>query len=363
MAEITGIAWAGDAERMGATWSAWHGCTKIGEKRPGMPGSGCDHCYAEANSEPKREGHDRKFGRDYVPLWGKGGVRRRIVGEWDAPLEWDAKAGATGRRFRTFVSSMSDLFEIHHSIQPEWRDHALHLVERCPNIDWQLLTKRIGSVQHLVPSRWLTAWPANCWLGTTVDHEGNLGRIDQLLAVPGGVPVRFLSCEPLLGPLNLTPYLGKNGVNWVIVGGESGTGARPMDLDWARSIRDQCRKRRIAFFYKQPGAVSARNADRRYVTDPESGKQREKWLLDGRAWWQWPGDPVKPGRDTNVEKGLAPSLDDAARQSRKRAMERHRTDGGWDGLITRWLDPLPPDQRREAAEALRHAIRLSLQKP
>jgi protein gp37 len=96
---------------MGATWSAWHGCTKLKERRPGMPGSGCDHCYAEANAEPKRKAQDEKVGRRYVPLWGQNGVRRRIVGDWEAPLEWNAQAAAEGRRMRVFVSSMSDIFE------------------------------------------------------------------------------------------------------------------------------------------------------------------------------------------------------------------------------------------------------------
>jgi protein gp37 len=253
--------------------------------------------------------------------------------------------------------------EEHATIKPEWRTHAFDLIERCQNLQWQLLTKRPNKVRPLVPDHWLRSWPTNCWLGTTVEHEGNLFRIKQLLDVPGGVPVKFLSCEPLLGPLDLSPHLGEGRINWVIVGGESGSGARLMQLDWARSIRDQCRKKGVRFFYKQPGAKAARPEDRRYVNDSVSGKKREKWLLDGRAWWQWPDDPITRGRDTNEAKGLTAHLDDKARQARRRAMERHRTEGGWEELIKRWLDPLPSDQRREAATALREAINQALKKP
>lgn len=372
MAEETGIAWAGDAERKGATWSAWLGCAKITERRSAWAalGSACDHCYAEMNAEPKRRGRAEKAGQTPVPLWGKAGVRQQCASTWTAPLRWNRKAERAARRLRVFVSSMSDIFETHASINEEWRTHAFGLVEQCGWLDFLLLTKRPGSITHHLRDRtWLSQWPENCWLGATVEHAGNLRRIEELLAVPGAPPVRFLSCEPLLGPLDLRPYLGADRINWVIVGGESGSGARRTDPDWIRDIRDQCAKAGVAFFYKQPGDVEARKADLRFIHDPDDHEsRREMWLLDGKPHWNWPATSVSPaapkgrGRPSNAALGLPPALDDNARQARRRSMSRHKTDGGWDRLITQWLDPLPLDQRKEAAEALRHAITKSLKK-
>ena len=372
MGKSTGIAWAGDAERMGATWSAWLGCSKVAERRPqwAFLGSACDNCYALGNAEPKNRGWAAKAGVPCVPLWGKDGVRHQCTSTWNAPLTWNRKAAKVGRRLRVFVSSMGDIFETHASIQEDWRQHAFDLVNRCESLDFLLLTKRTGSVRHLVPNAWLSRWPSNCWLGTTVEHAGNLRRIDELLAVPGGVPVRFLSCEPLLGPLDLRPYLGADRINWACVGGESGPGARRTDPQWIRDIRDHCAEAGAAFFYKQPGDVEARKADRLLVPDADKPtKKREKWLLDGEAHWNWPATSVSPapptkrGRKPNASLGLPPPLNDSERQARWRAMERHRSEGGWDDLIARWLDPLPLEQRREAAEAVRRAIQKSLKKP
>lgn len=370
MARETGIAWVGDAERMGATWNVWVGCAKVAEKRPTWAGLGsaCDFCYAEKNAEPKHRGRAIKAGVPAVPLWGKSGVRQKCESTWTAPVRWNKEAEDAGRRLRVFVCSMSDFFETHPSIEDEWRAHAFAMVERCRSLDFLLLTKRAGSIERLIPDPWKTQWPDNCWLGTTVEHAGNLRRIDHLLAVPGKPPVRFLSCEPLLGPLDLRPYLGADRINWVIVAGESGP--RRTDPAWIMDIRDQCAAAGIAFFYKQPGDVEARAENRRIVRDPDKPKKkREKWLLDGKAYWNWPGTSLSPapakkrGRPSNAVLGLAPPLDDNARQARRRSMDRHRTPDGWDSLIARWLDPLPPEQRKEAAEAIRRAVQKSLKKP
>jgi protein gp37 len=414
MGDETGIAWAGDAERKGATWSAWLGCTKLVEKRPGMPGSACDFCYAELNAEPKRR-NDK--GRD-KPLWGKDGARHQCVTTWNDPITWNKKAKAAGRRLRVFVSSMGDIFEVHPTIDESWRQHAFSMAERCDWLDWLLLTKRPGNIARLVPPSWLQHWPQNVWLGTSVEHGGNLRRIDQLLSVPGGVPVRFLSCEPLLGPLDLKGYLGPDKVNWVQVGGESGSGyARPdtplgkakakltaaqervdalkaekpiqekvlttaktevkaaraevksltptprrTEPEWIHSIRKQCRTARVAFFYKQPGDPTADRKDLRYVIDDDDPtSKREQWLLDGKAYWNWPATPLSPiqpkkrGRRKNVALGLSPALDDTARQARRRARKQD-TPEKWLELIANRLDPLPQEDRKAAGQRLKQAL-------
>lgn len=372
MADYTGIAWVGDEERMGATWNPWVGCSKISEKRPTWEamGSACDNCYAMTNAEPKHRGRMQKTGQPVVPLWGPDGVRRQCTSTWTAPIAWNKKATEEGRRLRVFVSSMGDLFETHKTIKDEWRNHAFQLVRQCPQIDFLLLTKRPGSIAKMVPADWLSDWATNCWIGTTVEHAGNVRRITDILSLSGNPPVRFLSCEPLLGPLDLRPYLGAGRINWVIVAGESGAEARRTDPDWVRDIRDQCAEAEVAFFYKQPGTRENVSENKKIIHDMvNSKKTREQWKLDGVAHWNWPLPSVskpqqrKPGRPTNLSQGLSPALDDKARQARRRSMARHKTDGGWDDLIARWLEPLPIEQRQEAATALRTAISKALKKP
>jgi len=375
MAEDTGIQWAGDENRMGATWNPWMGCTKVAENRAGMPGSACDFCYAETFAEPKY----RKRVRDdleaagievtddfsVVPLWGQHGIRQRVVTNWEAPITWDRKAAEGGYRLRVFTASLADVFESHKSIQPEWRAHLFDLVERCRNLDWQVLTKRPGSIQHMIPKGWKAHWPRNCWIGTSVEHHGTVSRIEHLLALPGNPPVRFLSCEPLLSEIDLRPYLGADKINWVIAGGETGTGARPTDLDWVRSLRDQCAAAGVPFFYKQPGTIAGRGQHKVEVPDiDDPEKKRDQWRLDDRHWWEWPvvQDPMKRrrGRPKNTHRGLRAALDSSERQARKRSLRRHDEEAGWEEVIARWLGPLPRDKRKEAAERLRKAITRAL---
>lgn len=425
MAEETGIAWAGDEVWAGQTWNAWQGCREVGcdnmaiadavrrllrdreeARRQGAEvpelappvgadpatvhhwetatKSACLWCYARMSQEPKVMGRRRKTVELPDRLWGKNGVREG-TNAWDMPGKWDRRAAREKRRIRVFVGSICDVFETHPTIDETWRHRVFQTIEACRNLDFLLLTKRPGSIRKYVPEEWLKVWPSNCWLGTTVEHEHWIKRIDHLLAVPGGVPVRFLSCEPLLGPLDLRPYLGADRINWVLSGGESGFGARWTEWDWFRQIRDACIEKRVAFFYKQPGDRRADRADWRPVVDPlkpvkpgklpPTPKTRDQWLLDGKAWWQWPelsngiahgkedGSPRKRGRPTNVSKGLSPRLDDKARQARRRAKERHDREGGWAELVARWLDPLPRKVREEAAKAIQQAIAEALEKP
>jgi len=150
--------------------------------------------------------------------------------------------------------SMGDVFEYHPALSNE-RAALWPLIESTPALDWLLLTKRPENILQMVPQSWLTGqWPGHVWIGTSVeDQQRAEARIPELLQVPARV--RFLSLEPLLEPLDLSKWLPPHpmecGIHWVIVGGESGPMHRPMDLAWARKIRDQCKAAGVAFFFKQ----------------------------------------------------------------------------------------------------------------
>ncbi|MCZ2897338.1 phage Gp37/Gp68 family protein [Burkholderia thailandensis] len=252
------------------TFNPWEGCQKVGP--------GCDHCYAEARNS--------RFAGGSAVNWGPGAPRRRTsASNWRKPLKWNASHAeffAThGRRQRVFCASLADVFD--NAIDPAWRRDLFTLIADTPNLDWLLLTKRIGNagdmiVDALLQQPGLTAapkWPwPNVWLGATIVNQAEADRdIPKLLATPARV--RFLSMEPLLGPVELRFHIyseptgnwrthgGKRqfecrrpddgGLHWVIVGGESGHGARPMHPDWARSLRDQCAAAGVPFLFKQHG--------------------------------------------------------------------------------------------------------------
>jgi len=211
------------------TFNPWWGCVKVSE--------GCLNCYAE--SWAKRYGHD---------LWGTQKVRRTFSkNHWNQPHKWNKIAGKEGCRFRVFCASMADVFEDNPFVIDE-RERLWQMISETPNLDWLLLTKRPENMLSMVP--WGQKWPSNVWAMTTAENQqqANL-RIPILLDIPA--IVHGLSIEPLLGPLNLRPWL--DGIDWVIVGGESGNGSRPMHPEWIRSIRDQCIENNVAFFFKQWG--------------------------------------------------------------------------------------------------------------
>ncbi len=255
------------------TFNPWWGCTRVSP--------GCQHCYAEAFA--KRVGKQ---------VWGVT-APRRFFGEkhWNDPVRWNAAAVAAGERRRVFCASMADVFEGGRPDLAEPRRRLWRLIAATPGLDWLVLTKRpqnilatlredLEAVAHAGSfdvegdgPEWLAAWlkgtpPANVWVGTTVEDQARAReRVDHLVAVPA--VVRFLSMEPLLEAVTVRAWLGAPpisgpgsdrawteapGVDWVIVGGESGPGARPFNVEWARAIRDEVQPAGARFFMKQIGA-------------------------------------------------------------------------------------------------------------
>lgn len=237
-----------------ATWNPWIGCHEVSP--------GCAHCYAKTLQT--RWGHD--FGT----------LRRTADASFYSPIRW--------REPRViFTCSLSDFF---HPDADAWRPEVWDIIEATPLHTYQILTKRPELIADRLPKGWGRGWP-NVWLGVSIENQRFAGRALQLLDTPA--QVRWLSCEPLLGPLDLTRIevipnsynangtlrrsgvrvdalsglhvesrvpRNVHGIDWVVVGGESGARCRPMELDWARALRDQCAAAEVAFFLKQLGGKS-----------------------------------------------------------------------------------------------------------
>jgi protein gp37 len=199
---------------------------------------------------------------------------------------------------------MADVFERRQELDP-WRQRLWKLIADTPHLDWLLLTKRPQNVIKMVPRAWLENWPPNVWVGTTVeDQRYAKKRLQYLLRIPAAV--RFVSCEPLLGPINLAPHLGhgEGMVNWVIAGGESGAGCRPSDPEWFRDLRDQCVAAGVPFFFKQWGnwapSDGSSNSQKRHLTvlGQELTRFRSKYdsgrYLDGCPWDENPAVRIPP---------------------------------------------------------------------
>lgn len=226
MSQTTLIAWTDHTFNI-----AW-GCMKVSP--------GCKHCYAETLSSSARIGSFR--------VWGPSSPRRTFGADhWKHPDRWQRAAMREGRRHRVFTSSMCDLFEDHPTIDEE-RAKLWPVIARTPALDWQLLTKRADRIASGLPPGWGQGWP-NVWLGVSIENNDYVWRADQLRRIPA--VVRFVSYEPALGPLDA---LDLAGIHWVIVGGESGPGYRPMDVQWARDMRARCKAAGVAFFFKQSAA-------------------------------------------------------------------------------------------------------------
>lgn len=229
-----------------ATWNPVRGCTKISP--------GCKHCYAETFSERFRgvPGHPFEQGFDL----------RLVPAALELPLTWKK-----GRLI--FVNSMSDLFQ--DGVSDEYIERVFDVMRRAPQHQFQVLTKRSARMAMFTRTRTV---PPNVWMGVSVENAKYASRIEHLITVPA--KVRFLSVEPLLGPI---PKLALRGLQWVIVGGESGPRCRPMDTSWVRAIRDQCLIAKVPFFFKQWGGTRKAVAGR---------------LLDGRTWDEMPNGVPLP---------------------------------------------------------------------
>jgi protein gp37 len=254
MGENTKIEWCD------FTFNPWIGCAKVSP--------GCAHCYAAAQDQFRK----------WTPEgWGAGKPRKRTSeAYWKEPVKWNKAAEAAGTRPRGFCASLADWLD--DEVPIEWLSDLLYLIIKCKHLDWLLLTKRPqlwrkrlqevanhSDVGGMIAQHWLDGYaPPNVWIGTTVEDQVRADeRIPLLLAIPARV--RFLSCEPLLGAVDFSllnhradfaQRMGKSaleGIHWVICGGESGGGARPMHAEWARSLRDQCAAAGVPFLFKQWG--------------------------------------------------------------------------------------------------------------
>jgi protein gp37 len=221
MSDTSHISWTD------ATFNAWIGCTRISPA--------CDHCYAAT--------WGARFGYawDTVPV-------RTSAANWKKPIQWNGQAADAGEPRFVFCASLADVFD--KRADPAWRADLFRVVDATPHLVWLLLTKRPQLIEAVtgIPQHWRRGAPSNVWMGTTVEDQVQHDiRVRHLRAAPAAR--RFLSMEPLLGPVEVD----LRGIDWVIVGGESGKDARPMDPAWARSIRDQCAAAGVAFHFKQWG--------------------------------------------------------------------------------------------------------------
>ena len=244
MGDQTNIEWTE------ATWNPTVGCTKVSP--------GCDHCYAERMTHRFKSAYPNGFALTLRP------------DALELPKRWR-------RPRQVFVNSMSDLF--HANVPDTYIRDVFAVMEACPQHTFQVLTKRAERLARL--ARCLP-WPANVWMGVSVEQRDYLWRVDYLRKVPAAV--RFVSAEPLLGSLR---SMDLSGIHWLIAGGESQAGARPADLDWFRELRDACGPAGVAFFLKQLGG----HPHKRGGADA---------VLDRCQWKQWPSEqvalPVEPNR-------------------------------------------------------------------
>lgn len=219
------------------TWNPTTGCNKVSP--------GCKFCYAEAITKRFKQNFPEGFRFVIHP------------DRLDEPRRWKKSS-------RIFVNSMSDLF--HEDMPIDFLKRIFNVMEECPQHVFQILTKRSKRMVDIAAEHILN-WPPNVWVGVSVETQNYVHRIDHLRQIPANV--RFLSCEPLLGPLELN----LDGIHWVITGGESGPKHRPIEPEWVTSIRNQCRASNVAFFHKQWGGVRPKSNGR---------------LLDGRTYDEMP---------------------------------------------------------------------------
>lgn len=340
--ENTKIEWAHH------TFNPWEGCAKVSP--------GCKNCYASSQHQL----HHSSLKAQQGTCWGVNAPRLgKSADNWKKPLKWNRAAQASGQRLRVFCASMADVFEPQSPLSAAYagqtaevptgggrtrtvrfvnlqteRLRLLRLIHDTPHLDWLLLTKRPEFIRPILEGlimslamvngtngrpidewptterdlvRWLMNWlkgtpPANVWLGTSVENQE---QADKRIVALAGVPaaVRFLSCEPLLEAVDLTRWANIFRIDWVIVGGESGHGARPMHPLWAESLRDQCQAAGVSFLFKQWGAyehfcmtlaTEPTGEPTKFSVFPDGyamrrvGKHEAGRLLDGRTWDEVP---------------------------------------------------------------------------
>jgi protein gp37 len=231
------------------TWNPTTGCDRIS--------AGCDHCYALTLAKRLKGMGSQKYQNDGDPRTsGPGFGVTTHVASLGQPLRWrDPRL--------VFVNSMSDMF--HAKVPAAFVRQVFDVMAATPQHTYQVLTKRARRLRRLAPS---LKWPPNVWIGVSIENSDVLHRVEDLRAVPAAV--RFLSCEPLIGPL---PGLDLTDIGWVIAGGESGAQARPVAADWVADLRDQCVTDSVPFFFKQWGGRTPKARGR---------------LLDGRTWDEMP---------------------------------------------------------------------------
>lgn len=243
MAQASTIEWTQ------STWNPVVGCSKVSD--------GCAHCYAERMAKRLAAMARAKVALGESP--GRTGNYAKVIngkGRWNGEVYLDDAALDDPLRWRLprviFVNSMSDLF--HENVPLSFVRKVFDVMQRCPQHTFQILTKRPERAAEYSPDLY---WPNNVWMGTSVENVAVTNRVRHLRRTHARV--KFLSVEPLLGPI---PRLPLEGIDWVIVGGESGPGARPVNADWVRQIRDRCVSRQVPFFFKQWGGVNKKASGR-----------------------------------------------------------------------------------------------------
>ncbi|MDR6587434.1 DUF5131 family protein [Agrobacterium tumefaciens] len=260
------------------TFNPWTGCTNISP--------GCDNCYAEAWS--KRSGQVK---------WGNSPRKRTTESYWKAPHMWQKRAAEFaaqhGRRQRVFCASLADVFD--NKAEETWRADLFRVIKATPSLDWQLLTKRPQNISKMLPTDWGSDGYHNVWLGFTAEDQT---RFDQRKRFIQDIPaaVWFVSYEPAIGPLRILDTDPKP--DWLICGGESGSGARPMKCHWARDVVEDCMRRGIAPFFKQWGAASNNPLVQEEGFHPSTVKESDPHgkgggLLDGKLFRNFPLPRIK----------------------------------------------------------------------
>jgi protein gp37 len=225
MGENSAISWTDN------TFNPWLGCVECSTE--------CDNCYARLLVE-------NRMGKN---LWGKGADRRRTSpAYWMKPFRWNREAEAKGEITRVFCGSLMDVFEDHPAVD-DMRPHLWELIRTTPFLHWLLLTKRTSNIERNLPPDWGEGW-RNVWLGTSIGIRKTCHRAQILARIPARV--HFLSLEPLLE--NISDDLDLSGIEWAIVGGESGPNFRPMQTQWARNLLALARRSGVSFFFKQSAA-------------------------------------------------------------------------------------------------------------